>query len=158
MTQHCHALSAFLEPLRSGPDRDQAHQARIACKRLRYLIEPFTHQAPAARNAAKALEQLQDLLGEMHDADMLAQRIDHELNAAELGHPLSFAARRGRPTRNDPRIGMLELRVRLLAQRAAARAKILKLWNRRNAPTFFNRIQELARQIEAAGVSPTGSR
>ena len=47
------------------------HDLRIACKRLRYLLE-LTHPCfgPYASTAIKRVKELQDLLGEIHDADV----------------------------------------------------------------------------------------
>lgn len=53
------------EPLR-------VHDFRIACKRLRYAIELFRDVlSPEFREASGVLSQLQDLLGEVHDCDVL---------------------------------------------------------------------------------------
>jgi CHAD domain-containing protein len=145
------ALAARLEPVRGSAGADDAHQARIACKRLRYLIEPLVDQFQEAGEAVHALERMQDLLGEMHDADVLAQRVTRELDAAAQGHPQSFAARGGPGAgrrRHDPRIGLLEIGERLRAQRAAARGRLNRLWNRRAAALFFKRIRGLAMQVE----------
>lgn len=53
------------------------HNMRIAAKRLRYVLEIvgpcFGEEAKAARDAAK---QLQSVLGDLHDCDLLLQRVD----------------------------------------------------------------------------------
>ena len=64
-----------LKPERS---RDQ-HDMRIAAKRLRYVLETteFCFGAPA-RDARKAAKQFQDVLGELHDCDVMLPLIaDH---------------------------------------------------------------------------------
>jgi CHAD domain-containing protein len=52
------------------------HDMRIAAKRLRYLLE-ITEPCfgKAAKNGAKMARELQDLLGEIHDCDVMAPRV-----------------------------------------------------------------------------------
>jgi CHAD domain-containing protein len=53
-------------------DPSRIHDFRIACKRLRYAIELFRDRlTPEFRDASSVLSQLQDLLGEVHDCDVL---------------------------------------------------------------------------------------
>lgn len=67
------ALDEALGCVRAADDVDQAHRARIRAKRLRYLLEPLRGDARADADAAvKTLKRLQDVLGELHDAHVLA--------------------------------------------------------------------------------------
>jgi len=53
-----------------------AHRARIAGKRLRYLLEPLRGTKKVDSDAAvKRLKELQDLLGELHDAHVAAAEV-----------------------------------------------------------------------------------
>lgn len=53
-------------------DGHRIHDFRISCKRLRYAIELLHDTLPAAfRDCGSVLSQLQDLLGEVHDCDVL---------------------------------------------------------------------------------------
>lgn len=61
-----------------APDDEALHQARIAAKRLRYLLEPLAHAVPASAGLVARLKELQDRLGELHD--VLA--LEHEVRAA----------------------------------------------------------------------------
>ena len=50
----------------------RVHDFRIACKRLRYATELFRDRlSQEFRDASGVLSQLQDLLGEVHDCDVL---------------------------------------------------------------------------------------
>jgi CHAD domain-containing protein len=65
-------------PAASDPDAAEAqHDMRIAAKRLRYVLEL---SAPAigkeARDRAKQARDLQDLLGEIHDCDVMLPLLD----------------------------------------------------------------------------------
>jgi len=60
-------------------DPRRLHDFRIACKRLRYAIELLRDDLPPVfHEAARVLQQLQDLLGEVHDCDVLsAMAVEH---------------------------------------------------------------------------------
>ncbi|HEX8244554.1 MAG TPA: CHAD domain-containing protein [Longimicrobium sp.] len=68
-------LERRLAAVRSIDHQEKAHRARIAAKRLRYLLEPFAVELEGAPELVKRLKRLQDALGEMHDADVLLSRI-----------------------------------------------------------------------------------
>ncbi len=67
-------------------DVARAHRARIAAKRLRYLLEPLADELaavqPAAKPLVKRIKGLQDLLGELHDAHVLEDELGDALAAA----------------------------------------------------------------------------
>jgi CHAD domain-containing protein len=65
-------LQRQLGQVHSMRDRQAAHAARIAAKRLRYLLEPFAAELRGATTIVKQLEQLQYSLGEVHDAHVFA--------------------------------------------------------------------------------------
>lgn len=69
---HTAELLARLDEV-SGPfDAEHAHDARIAAKRLRYVLEPLRGCARAdTTDVVGTLKELQDLLGELHDAHVL---------------------------------------------------------------------------------------
>jgi CHAD domain len=80
-------IGSRLEELRSfGPEAlvpeatVAQHDMRIAAKRLRYVIEVtgfcFGESAQAARRRAR---DLQDLLGEIHDCDLMMPRVQSEI-------------------------------------------------------------------------------
>jgi CHAD domain-containing protein len=47
------------------------HDLRIACKRLRYALEGFASLDPSLERCAQRLGSLQDVLGDVHDRDLL---------------------------------------------------------------------------------------
>jgi CHAD domain-containing protein len=66
-----------------GPeDEEQAHEARISAKRLRYLLEPFAEELPEASSVVKHMKGLQEILGELHDAHVLERELATDLEVA----------------------------------------------------------------------------
>lgn len=107
-------------------DREHAHAARIAAKRLRYLLEPFTAALPGAEPAVAELTVLQDLLGELQDRHTLAGELRAAFGEAALEEarrrcdellpwPDPGRARTGRPP-SDAHAGLVTLCLRLSAQ------------------------------------------
>jgi CHAD domain-containing protein len=64
-------LKKHLSRIRSKADGGEIHRARIWAKRLRYLIEPFDREIRRGRRTVQSLRGLQELLGELHDAQGL---------------------------------------------------------------------------------------
>jgi CHAD domain-containing protein len=97
--------AAFLRADRLRP-RDargliRLHRARIAIKRLRYLVEFMKPVAGDHRALLRALARSQTLMGDIHDADVLAARLRKwkakgRLGAAELRTAGAPVARRRR--------------------------------------------------------------
>jgi len=77
---------AVLEKLAAVQTREQlteAHAARIAVKRLRYLLEALDDVSRPGRAVVKRLAALQHEFGELHDAQVLADRVAAEIAAGE---------------------------------------------------------------------------
>jgi CHAD domain-containing protein len=68
-------LRKRLRRIRRPRDQRAAHAARIAAKRLRYLLEPLADAHPRADRLVARLRSLQDLLGDMHDVHLLRERV-----------------------------------------------------------------------------------
>jgi CHAD domain-containing protein len=82
---HVDALGVALRAARSFDDAAAAHRARIAAKRLRYLIEPAVKHVKAGGAVLDRLKKLQDDLGELHDAHLMANRLQEALDASAEG-------------------------------------------------------------------------
>ncbi|MDX1252395.1 MAG: CHAD domain-containing protein [Gammaproteobacteria bacterium] len=86
--RHCDELKHHLKRITSPADEALMHQARIQAKRLRYLLEPIQTHLPEGEDIIKQLKNLQDVLGDLHDA---------HLDAREFATTLeTFAAERAR--------------------------------------------------------------
>ncbi len=68
-------LQANMIRLRRRRRLELAHPVRIAAKRLRYLLDAFERSSRLATAATRRLAALQDVFGDLHDAQVLARRI-----------------------------------------------------------------------------------
>jgi len=68
-------MEASLGRLKRPGQTEPAHEARIATKRLRYLLEAFGNSSRLAATAVLRLTEVQDEFGRLHDAQILSQRI-----------------------------------------------------------------------------------
>ena len=128
------ALRLQLSAVSSMADRDAAHTARIAGKRLRYLLEEI-EELPRAGTVVPHLQELQDVLGELHDAHVFADEMRGAL--ADAGE--QRARRRGGrllpwPGANQPASGTAPPGTR---QGLVALAKRLRIEGERR----FDRLQ-----------------
>ncbi|HVT39017.1 MAG TPA: CHAD domain-containing protein, partial [Gemmatimonadaceae bacterium] len=103
------ALAAALPLVRSASDAVAAHRARIAGKRLRYLLEPISRNRGASKLIDR-LAELQDLLGDFHDAHQLSERLAGARPAGE--------------TAGETGIGELERRVQARARECFERLEL----------------------------------
>jgi CHAD domain-containing protein len=69
MDEHADDVEDDLFELRAPAQMEEAHAARIASKRLRYLIEPYKDE-PAVGKLVQRLKALQDVLGDLHDTHL----------------------------------------------------------------------------------------
>ncbi len=71
LRMHADALRQNLSELETMDQREEAHQARLAAKRLRYVAEPLRDTVPGTHGVVKKLTGLQDSLGDLHDLQTL---------------------------------------------------------------------------------------
>ena len=86
VTRHLDALGSAMSGVSSVNDRAQGHAARIAAKRLRYVLEIVAPSDSDQARAMVSLKELQDRLGELHDAQTLGSQLASlvaELSAAK---------------------------------------------------------------------------
>jgi len=98
LKEHEAILEERLVGVRGADDQEAAHSARIAAKRLRYLCELVSAEIKPAGRAVRRLKGLQDVLGELHDAQVADREFAaaSELAAAEHARRLhDVEAKRG---------------------------------------------------------------
>jgi CHAD domain-containing protein len=82
LIQHANEMRAGLSTITPSSDPEELHAARIAAKRLRYLLEPAAAGLAEAARLVDALKAVQDLFGALTDAHELDARLQAEGDAA----------------------------------------------------------------------------
>ncbi|MBR9990099.1 MAG: CHAD domain-containing protein, partial [Gemmatimonadetes bacterium] len=158
LRRHADALRARLDSVSGPSEADQAHRARIAGKRLRYLLEPVARIADGAAPLLERLTWLQDALGEVNDANLLARQLNAALedSAAEQARAMricvleaedeSAALRRVRG--RDPRPGLLALARLVRRDAEVAFGRVRAGWLDGNGDGFFADVETVAAQLD----------
>jgi CHAD domain-containing protein len=136
-------LSECLEAVGSPEQVSEAHSARIRAKRLRYLLEPLSRRVAGAKTLVGRLKQLQDLLGQVHDMQVIIQEIESSLTALSRGAP-------DRPLAAKP--GLEALRHLASEEAGVSFARFQADWSHDRAARFLSRTDELGRTL--AGSMP----
>ncbi len=113
-----------------------AHRARIAAKRLRYVVEPVRSTLAGGSEVISRLKVIQDLLGELHDLQELEKAVRAAIGTAAaeraeqlLDASLAEPAPTGRPPRRRGRqSGLVAIAKRIRAREADLFATLRKEW------------------------------
>lgn len=127
LAEHAAAAAARLAAVTRADQVEEAHEARIALKRLRYLLEPLVDELPHAVPRLETVKELQDLLGELHDAHVL----DETLADAKA-------------SRATPRSTLTALAAANTKRRDAVFTALERRWLGGAATSFFEQIRRLA--------------
>jgi CHAD domain len=165
-------MLAFAPRALTGKTKAQ-HDMRIAAKRLRYVLEvtgfAFGRPADTARRRAR---DLQDILGEIHDCDVMLLRVRGHLKELQRADARGVREKAGRAPDLDPRLAAqaqhrtayrgldvlavyLEARRELLGDRFAdflRRQEETGTWERleRSLDGYLRRAREARRTAKAA--------
>ena len=96
-------LYSFVPRALDPTEHGAQHDMRIAAKRLRYLLEVTAPCFGAyAGTAAKRARQLQDILGEVHDCDVLLPEVQAHIARLRARDAATVRARAGDASDLDP--------------------------------------------------------
>jgi CYTH domain-containing protein len=145
----------------AGPsDQEGVHRARIEGKRLRYLLEPLRGYRHAdATESVEHLKRLQDVLGDLHDAHVLAVELREalvevaaerarQLHAAVFAEGASAAALRDRPPAS-PRAGLVAIARLVRERRDALHADLESEWRAGGMDALSAEVMAIAASLEA---------
>lgn len=137
------------------PEGSEAqHDMRIAAKRLRYVLEAtgfcFGEAADRARRAAR---DLQDVLGEIHDCDVMLPRVLGELECLREADAAAVRAQAGGASDLDPALsaaapnraaypGLERLAVHVRARRALLFERFAGLWEKLERKRVWDRLED----------------
>ncbi len=154
------ALADALGAVNTIVDDERIHRARIRGKRLRYVLEPLTDVSDDAKTLVQRLKQLQDALGEVHNAHFWSSELGKAMEDAAHEDARAIAAlarsetpprrkgtRRRSTTRIRPGLVALAENVRAHAEEAFARAQAE--WLGDAAADFLARARALAGTLRA---------
>jgi CHAD domain-containing protein len=161
-------VRARLEELRSfapkalepGRVRKQ-HDMRIAAKRLRYVLE-LTEPCfgSAGRAARRQARDLQEILGELHDCDVMLPRTDGHLAGLRAADAATVRERAGDAADIEPAIaaraphrtsyrGLEILTVYLQARRDLLFDRFRQLWTDQERAETWDRLERRAEELIA---------
>jgi CHAD domain-containing protein/CYTH domain-containing protein len=148
-------LECRLGAVRTMVDEAPAHRARLAAKRLRYLLEPIRSEVGGVEPLIGKLRELQDALGELRDSRVQRAALLKDLAKAGREHERRLdAAVRAGETRasaldeeDDPRPGLLALAERLEEREAEAFARLRADWLAGAADSFFDAVTRAGKRI-----------
>ena len=151
-------LRTHLDQVTSSEHQQEAHAARITGKRVRYLLEILGDVIPHAAEMVGRFKQLQDALGEMHDADVASQMVAEamEAAAAERGRRVASEVRAAgtidkaalrRERRRDPMPGLIALAGQLRLRRESAWRVVEREWLGQQEERLLGQLEGIARAL-----------
>jgi hypothetical protein len=134
-------LSGFAPKVFDPGEVKALHDMRIAAKRLRYILEVTGDLfGPYAHEARKKTKELQDLLGDIHDCDVLVPRVltlIEDLREEDVAAVLGGAE----PVHADDYRGLELLIVRTRARRRQLFERFLAFWTDLERDGFRARLE-----------------
>lgn len=154
-------LRGFVPDALDAEQSEPQHDMRIAAKRLRYVLEAtgFCFGRPATV-ALRRAKEIQDLLGEVHDCDVMLPRLHEHRRALRAEDAAHVQSRAGDAADLDPELaaraphrttyrGLEVLEVYLLARRSLLFERFIDLWETSERKGVWRALERAAeRELE----------
>ncbi len=164
LTRSAGELLEKLGEIESVADETAGHAARIAAKRLRYIAEPVAPWITASQRPVELLKELQDLLGELHDGQLLAALVGQALAELESKRAQQLieatldgpegSPQAGTPVRSRERAGLIAVARRLGVRRNDLFASLAQDWLGESAPARAQLVAALAEIDQSLAAAP----
>ncbi|MEO5817925.1 MAG: CHAD domain-containing protein [Gemmatimonadaceae bacterium] len=132
------SLRAHLAAIADHVDVDEVHRARIAAKRLRYVVEPVAMLTVDGESIIERLKSLQDALGDLHDVHVFSKEVATATEDADA----------------EARPGLARLARRLEARGSRAYAGVAEEWLSGAGAPFFAAVEAVASDLEHRATPP----
>lgn len=150
-------LRKRLEVIESLGQKKKIHRARLAAKRLRYVLEPVKGIVTGGRPVIRQLKDIQDRLGDLRDLQILESRVSSRLEreASRWSRDLaSSASAEASFSAVQKRIGQTQdFRAMAAAVHGLRRAEtrvyagVERRWLKGNAEPFFQQVNRIILQL-----------
>ena len=156
LRHHVKQVESALERIEPPGKAEHVHRARIAAKRLRYLLEPLS-EALGAQEPIRLLRALQQQLGDARDAHRIAMHFVREIGeGAARGARGRALLSAGIAPEDDAdasgpvvgRSGLTELARRAQAAREAAFSEFVARWGDGESAVLVERVDEVVARVE----------
>jgi len=139
LPEYAGELDVHLSRVHSIADEAEAHRARIRAKRLRYLLEPIADDVEEVEGLLTSLKGLQDLLGDLRDAQLLSELV------AQLEKRVAHGARA------DAKPGLQRVAAWLDAEQQALFMRLREDWLGDRSAKFFSSVASVAASLVTTG-------
>ncbi len=160
LRDHARRLAERLARVRGPEDVERAHAARIAGKRLRYVLEATKDELEAARDVLARMKGLQDVLGRLNDSHVFAHELiaaiersasEREARLAALAAEGEESAAMRRELRRSEQVGLLDLGMRVQQRIEALFEQLTKEWLEGGVDQLVVQIEAIAAELEVRG-------
>ncbi len=141
LPEYAGQLDADLSRVHTMSDEAEAHRARIRAKRLRYLLEPIAADVEGVDELLESLKGLQDLLGDLRDAQLLCGLVAQlERQVAQGPEP-------------DARPGLSRVAAWLDAEQQELFARLRDDWLGDRSAAFFTAVESVRGSLVTTGAA-----
>jgi CHAD domain-containing protein/CYTH domain-containing protein len=141
LPEYAAQLDVHLSRVHTPADEAEAHGARIRAKRLRYLFEPIADDVEGVEPLLTSLKELQDLLGDLRDAQLLSGLV------AKLERQIAG----GLPSDTGP--GLRRLAGWLEAEQRELFGRLRESWLGDRSAAFFSAVEKVRESLVITGAT-----